>query len=80
MLEASPVSHADSDIIRAILLYTKRNPEAADTATGIAKWWLRDKYPVSKVREALEQLTAEGFIIQITESNSRRVYKSRRRK
>lgn len=73
------MSQADSEILRAILLYTKRNPEAADTAKGIAKWWLQDKYPVRKVIEALDRLTAEGLIVQIGESKSRRVYKSRGR-
>lgn len=74
------MSHADSDIKTAILMYTKRNPEAADTATGIAKWWLHDKYPVREVREALDQLTAEGLVVQIGESKSRRVYKGRDRR
>jgi len=60
-----------------ILRYIERNPSASDTAHGIAKWWLEDKYPLSEVTEALAALVAEGQIVRRDGVNSQSVYKSK---
>jgi predicted transcriptional regulator len=47
-------------VCREIVQYLMRNSEAADTARGIAEWWIgRD---VSSTREALSKLHACGVV------------------
>lgn len=60
-----------------ILRYIERNPAASDTAHGIAKWWLEDKYPLSEVTQALAALVAKGLIVRRVGANSQAVYKSK---
>jgi hypothetical protein len=64
-------------IIDDILRYIESNPAASDTAQGIAKWWLEDKYPLSEVMEALAALVAEGLLVRRGGMNSQSVYKSK---
>ncbi len=56
-----------SHVARAILDYLSKNPEAQDTAAGIAEWWLPEekvKTRIATIREALAELVAEGFILR----------------
>jgi hypothetical protein len=51
---------ARDPVCREIVQYLMRNSEAADTARGIAEWWIgRD---VSSTREALSKLQACGVV------------------
>lgn len=68
---------ANPQITASILSYIERNPSASDTAHGIAKWWLKDKYPLSEVTEALASLVAAGLIARRDGVNSQSVYKSK---
>jgi hypothetical protein len=43
-----------------ILSYLRKNPEAKDTAEGIAQWWVHEDIRV--VEKALHLLVAEGVI------------------
>lgn len=45
---------------REIVQYLMRNNEAADTARGIAEWWI--KRDVSSTSEALSKLQACGVV------------------
>lgn len=70
--------HCDPEIARELLVYLFENPNATDTLEGINEWWLLEsKLEISKadVKAALEQLTAEGFIIKQTGSDSRVRYR-----
>lgn len=69
-----------SKIARDILRYIEKNPEATDTAEGITKWWLADKYSVSEVAEALSELVEEGAVSQRPGKNSQTVYKKKARR
>jgi len=69
-----------SKIARDILRYIEKNPEATDTAEGITKWWLADKYSVSEVAEALSKLVEEGAVSQRRGKNSQTVYKKKARR
>ena len=55
------------EIEREILAYLIDHPEANDTLDGIAQWWLLERkiyYHLIKVREALNELVAKGYLIQ----------------
>jgi hypothetical protein len=43
-----------------ILSYLRKNPDAKDTAAGIAQWWVHEDVRV--VEKALHLLVAEGVI------------------
>ncbi len=48
-----------------ILAYLERHPRAADTAMGIAEWWVRKQSASisdAEVELALEQLVSSGFM------------------
>jgi len=53
------------EIAEAIARYVEKNPEAQDTLEGIVQWWLVDmesKPRTALIREALDELIAEGLI------------------
>jgi len=67
-----------SEIARDILAYLTRNPEAQDTLAGIAEWWLLEeqiKRQSESVKEALADLVARGFIIEIVGKDSQTRYR-----
>ena len=52
-------------LARMILNYLRRNPNAADTLEGIAKWWLgfeKIESSVEDVANILENLVQQGII------------------
>ncbi len=61
-------NNADSEIAlvaEEIRRYLETHPNAADSAEGVAKWWLtrqRFEHAVAQVQRALELLVAEGLI------------------
>ena len=60
-------SRDTTEISYDILKYLLEHPDAQDTLEGIVEWWLlerRVKDQTLKVKEALAQLVAEGFIIE----------------
>ena len=49
--------------------YLREHPNAADTAQGVAQWWVRGEAGdawLGKVRSALEQLVREGSMASST--------------
>ena len=56
-----------SQIIRAILDYLSRNPNAQDTLLGIAEWWLPQEHitpNLTTLNEALTELVGKGLIVR----------------
>jgi hypothetical protein len=56
-----------SQIGYQILTYLVEHPEAQDTLEGIVEWWLLEtaiKYQAVRVKEALSELVAKGFILE----------------
>ena len=52
-----------------ILKYLAAHPRAADTAAGIANWWLpRQRYEeeIQKVQQALDDLVERGLVAKTT--------------
>ena len=51
----------ETDAERAIRAYLASHPHAADSAQGVARWWLcshRSKFTLSDVESALRELVA----------------------
>ncbi len=73
----------ESQIAYEILAYLADNPDAGDTMEGIVEWWLleqRIKRETEKVREALTELVAKGFISKREGKTSGTYYRINRRK
>jgi len=50
-----------------ILSYLRRHPQAADTVTGIASWWLpqqRGEAALIGIQQALDELATQGLVIK----------------
>lgn len=50
-----------------ILSYLRRHPQAADTVTGIASWWLpqqRGEATLTGVQQALDELATQGLVMK----------------
>jgi 2-keto-4-pentenoate hydratase len=65
-----PMNHDNEDQIRkianAIARYLDRHPDASDTLTGVATWWLgsRDSaLPINAIEDALALLVTEGVVV-----------------
>ena len=52
----------DGAATRAILDHVARHPQAADTAAGVARWWVGDdgRYSVERITRLLDALVARG--------------------
>jgi len=62
-----PEGAAAREIVREILRYLERYPEATDTLAGIAQWWLRregSERVHGDVERAVAWLCAQGFLLE----------------
>lgn len=56
-----------SSIAYEILTYLANHPDSSDTLDGIVEWWLLErkiKHQVAKVKEALADLVAKGWVLE----------------
>jgi hypothetical protein len=63
---------------REILSYFLRNPAAADSLEGIARWRLLEQAiqrTIVETEEALRWLVGEGFLIEVEQPRSRRLFR-----
>jgi Fe2+ or Zn2+ uptake regulation protein len=60
MTDADPNDPA----VQALLSYLGRHPQAADSFTGVARWWVGEDGPFSaeQVRRALDHLVEHGAL------------------
>ena len=68
----------ESRIGNEILAYLLEHPNARDTLEGIVDWWLLErqiKFQTARVKEALSDLVARGFILKKKGSNSQIHYR-----
>ena len=66
MNHVSPITNK-SPISLQILAYLVEHPEAQDTVDGIVEWWLLERqitYQITRVKEALSELVAKGWILE----------------
>ena len=76
----------DQDVLAVaadILRYLQHHPEAADTAEGIARWWLggrRYEDSLARVQEAMPALVERGLVEKQTLPDGADVYRAGRSK
>jgi len=72
----------DPDTLRAaerIMRYLRDHVDAADTADGIATWWLNGSpFAPTTVERALKQLVAEGHVESVLVPDGRIVFRAPR--
>lgn len=63
-----------------ILNYLRRHPQAADTVTGIASWWLPqqrgEEADLTGVQQALDELATQGLVIKTVRADGTILYTS----
>jgi hypothetical protein len=60
-----------------ILSYFLKNPGAADSLTGIARWRLLEELvqrSVEATEAALDLLIAQGYVVEVTHASSDRIF------
>jgi hypothetical protein len=65
-------------LARDILSYFVRNPQAADTLEGIARWRLLEEaihQSIEGTSQALSWLVSEGFLVEISIGGRNRVFR-----
>lgn len=68
-----------TNVVDAIHRYLTNHPDAADSADGIARWWLPSMNVVANVLEveaALEQLLTLGLVRKQTLADGRVIYRA----
>lgn len=79
-INLEPLVHEASRVAqkaRQILAYFVRNPSAADSLEGIAHWRLLEEAvhrSVLETDEALRWLVKEGYLIEIVQPQSKRLF------
>lgn len=71
------------DVTLQILAYLLDNPAAQDTLEGIVQWWLlasNIKHNIGKVKESLNRLIDQGFVIELGGKDQRTHYRLNRAK
>jgi hypothetical protein len=60
-----------------ILDYLRAHPQAADTARGIAEWWLSGRaVDTGLVNRALRMLAADGYVVSETNPDGNRIWRA----
>jgi len=70
-------------VLREILTHLAEHPEQADTAEGIAEWWLMDRYIATKlaeVRTALAELVRRDLVVERSGPDARVRYQVNQRR
>jgi hypothetical protein len=68
----------DLDVAREVVRYFVRNPEAADTVEGVARWRLLDETvyrSVEQVARVVAWLVAEGLLVEDRLPSSRAAFR-----
>jgi hypothetical protein len=68
----------DPDVVKEVLAYFVRHPHAADDLEGVARWRLLEaavRTRVDETHDALEWLTARGFLERVTRPGSATVFR-----
>lgn len=68
----------DRDVAREVVRYFVRNPEAADTVEGVARWRLLDETVyrnVEQVTRVVAWLVAEGLLVEDPLPSSRTAFR-----
>lgn len=74
------LTRSQTDVARKILAYFLRNPDAADTAEGVARWRVMDeqiRYSVRETLVALKWLVAKGYLQESSSRSSGAIFRLR---
>jgi hypothetical protein len=74
LLPAEP----DWDIVKQILSYFVRNPKAADSLEGVARWRLledQERRSLQQTEAALTWMVSEGFLQEVPTLGSGRIFR-----
>lgn len=77
LAERPPTPGQDDELVRAILDYLNSHPHAADSAQGVACWWLgahAGQAPLPRVQAALDALVARQALRQELLPDGTRLY------
>ena len=77
-MQTPETSEPPLEIVREILDYFLRNPKAADTVEGVARWRLLEEHvrrSLQQTEMALAWLVAQGFLEEATISGSSRIFR-----
>jgi hypothetical protein len=72
------LTRSETDVARQILAYFLRNPRAADSAEGVARWRVMDEQIRTSVREtfaALQWLVAKGYLEESSSRSSETIFR-----
>jgi hypothetical protein len=72
------LTRSETDVARQILAYFLRNPGAADSAEGVARWRVMDEQIGHSVREtfvALKWLVAKGYLLESSSRSSGTIFR-----
>jgi hypothetical protein len=64
-------------VIRAILNYLMKNPDAKDTSEGVRRWWLPEDYRKQRqeeLEEILDFLVAKTWLTTRTTTQQKKIY------
>jgi len=64
-------------VIRAVLRYLVKNPDAKDTTEGICKWWLPEQYrerQQEKLEQTLRFLASKNWLTVRMTSQQKTIY------
>ena len=70
-------AHGYEEIVKKILRYFLRNPQAADNLEGVARWRLLEEnvhQTLVETQSALERLVAEGYLQIVSVPGSELIY------
>jgi len=73
----------ESNITYEIMGYLLKNPEAAGTLNAITEWWLLEQkiiYEMCRVKEALDELVENGFVLKLKGADSGVYYRINKEK
>lgn len=76
-------SEIKSEAARDILAYLTKNPAAQDALEGIAEWWMLElsiQHSVEIVKQAMDELVANGYVEERRGADGRSLYRLKRGK
>jgi hypothetical protein len=75
-----PDSEPGSEVVREVLSYFVRNPQAADSLEGVARWRLLEEQVYRTVQEteaAVAYLVSQGFLEATATAGSAKIFRMR---
>ncbi len=73
-----PSEEPDLEVVRQILSYFLRNPEAADSLEGVARWRLLEEQvhrSVQQTEAALKWLVSQGYLEEVEVAGSTQIFR-----